>query len=251
VIRLLALLTALLASPAGAEVIVAGLSQNRVAITANFDGSEILVYGAVRRDAPAPDGPLDVIITVEGPATPVTVRRKSRVFGIWINTASVQVARAPTFYAIAATAPVDTILSETENLRHKITIPRAIRAVGITEEADDAPGFTEALIRLNRTSGAYVAVPDGVTLADDTLFRTDIVLPANLTEGEFRVRVFLLRGGAVVDKFETPILVQKEGLERMMHTLAFEQPLIYGFIALLIAVVAGWAASAAFRALRV
>ncbi len=249
-IRVFALLLAL-ATPAGAEEIVAGLSQNRVAITANFDGSEILVYGAVRREAPMPEGPLDVIITVEGPATPVTVRRKSKVFGIWINTASVKIARAPTFYAIAATAPVDTILSETENLRHKVTIPRAIRAVGITEEADDAPSFTEALIRLNRETGVYVAVPDGVSMAEDTLFRADIILPANLTEGEFRVRVFLLRGGAVVDKLETPILVQKEGVERMMHTLAFEQPLIYGFIALLIAVVAGWAASAAFRALRV
>ncbi len=35
------------------ETIVAGLSQNRVSITAHFDGSEILIYGAVKREAPA------------------------------------------------------------------------------------------------------------------------------------------------------------------------------------------------------
>ena len=48
----------LLAAPATAapEAIVAGLSQNRVSITADFDGSEILIYGAVKRDAPAPAG---------------------------------------------------------------------------------------------------------------------------------------------------------------------------------------------------
>ena len=60
----------LLALPAGAESIVAGLSQNRVSITADFDGSEILIYGAVKRDTPPPEGgPLEVIVTVEGSIT--------------------------------------------------------------------------------------------------------------------------------------------------------------------------------------
>ena len=36
------------------ETIVSGLSQNRVSITADFDGSEILIYGAVKRETPAP-----------------------------------------------------------------------------------------------------------------------------------------------------------------------------------------------------
>jgi hypothetical protein len=45
-----------LALPARAETMVAGLSQNRVSITANFDGSEILVFAAVAREAPVPEG---------------------------------------------------------------------------------------------------------------------------------------------------------------------------------------------------
>ena len=86
---LLALLlpTAVLAE---GEEIVSGLSQNRVEITANFDGSEILIYGAVKREAPAPTGaPLQVIITVEGPSTPLVIRRKERRAGIWVNTSSI------------------------------------------------------------------------------------------------------------------------------------------------------------------
>ena len=55
-----------LAAPAAAEEVVAGLSQNRVAINTNFDGSEILVFGAVKREARAPEGPLHVIVTVAG-----------------------------------------------------------------------------------------------------------------------------------------------------------------------------------------
>ena len=106
-----ALLSLLLATAALAdESIVSGLSQNRVSITADFVGSEILVYGAVKRDAPAPEGsPLEVIVTVEGPATPLTVRRKERVAGIWINNASVRVDSAPSFFAVATTGPLSHI----------------------------------------------------------------------------------------------------------------------------------------------
>ena len=32
-------------------------------------------------------------------------------------------------------------------------------------------------------------------LTDDTLFRADVMLPANLTEGDYKVRMFLLRDG--------------------------------------------------------
>ena len=115
----------MLALPASAnETIVAGLSQSRVAITADFDGSEILIYGAVRREEPIPKTPpLHVIVTVEGPTTPMTVRKKARVAGIWINDETVQVGRARSFYAVATTGYLSEVLSETENLRYKITIP--------------------------------------------------------------------------------------------------------------------------------
>jgi uncharacterized protein (TIGR02186 family) len=252
VARALAAVLALALWPAvaAAERIVAGLSQTTVAITANFNGSEILVYGAVQRDAPAPDDRLDVIVTVAGPATPVIVRRKSRVAGIWINTEAVEIDLAPSFYAIATTAPLDQILSETDNLRYRIDTPKAIRAVGIADMAADAPTFTEALVRLRRADGSYVRDDESVSLAEQTLFRADVTLPANLTEGRFRVRIFLVREGRVIDTHETAIDVQKQGLERMLHALAMDQPLIYGLLSLVLAVAAGWGASAAFGLLR-
>jgi uncharacterized protein (TIGR02186 family) len=252
-IRALAL-ALLIALPAAAqqEQIVAGMSQNRVSITADFDGSEILIYGAVKRDAPAPEGvgPLEVIVTVEGPSTPVTVRRKARVAGIWVNNASVNVDSAPSFYAVATTGPLNHILSDTDNLRYGITIERVIRAVGITEEADEAGEFLLGLLRVRTNEGRYRVLQGKVELTEETLFRTDVILPSNLTEGEYKVRLFLLRDKRVIASQERVIGVRKEGLERWIFNLAQEQPLIYGLISLLLAAVAGWGASAAFRFVR-
>jgi uncharacterized protein (TIGR02186 family) len=233
------------------ETIVAGLSKNLVAITTNFTGSEILIYGAVKRNAPIPAGaPLEVVVTVQGPSGTLTVRRKERRFGIWMNTESVTIGQAPSFYAIASSAPLGESLSETENLRHAITIPRAIRAVGISAEAADAPVFLEALIRLRNEDGDYTLDESNVTLAESTLFRADVALPANLTEGEYKVRLFITRDGVVVDKHEEIITVNKSGLERWIHNLAHQQPLIYGLLSLVLAVAAGWGASAGFSLLR-
>lgn len=242
-----------LALPVSAqEQIVAGMSQNRVSITADFDGSEILIYGAVKRDAPAPQGaPLEVIVTVEGPATPVAVRRKGRVAGIWVNNASVNVDSAPTFYAVATTGPLNHILSDTDNLRYGITIERVIRAIGIADEADKAGEFILALLRVRTNEGRYRVLEGKVELTEDTLFRTDVVLPANLTEGEYKVRLFLLRDKRVIASQERVIGVRKEGLERFVFNLAQEQPLIYGLLSLVLAALAGWGASAAFRLIRV
>jgi uncharacterized protein (TIGR02186 family) len=239
-----------MAGPLMAEEVVLGLSRDKVAITATFDGSEILVFGAVKREEKIPEEPLDVIVAVAGPSKPVVVRRKERRFGIWVNTDAVEVDRAPSFYAIATTGPLDTVLSNVEDLRHSISIPRAIRAVGTASDTVDPQAFTEAIIRIRKANGAYSLQEGAVSLDEQTLFRTSIEMPANLTEGAYQTRIFLTRAGEVVSMYETAIGVQKVGLERWIFNLSREQPLIYGLMSLAIAIAAGWGASAAFRAIR-
>jgi uncharacterized protein (TIGR02186 family) len=247
-VRLVLMLLVLLTSPARAEDLVLGLSQNRIAITANFDGSEILVFGAVRRDAPAPEGELGVIVTITGPSEPVTVWRKARRFGIWINAERADVDLAPTFYAVATNAPWGQIISDTEDLRHRVSIDRAIRSIG--NLVQDSPNFTAALIRLREASDLYQNAVSTVELAEDTLFSVAVALPANLTEGTYITRVLLTRNRQVIADQRTAIDVQKVGLERFLYRLAHDQPLVYGLLSILIAVAAGWGASAAFRWLR-
>lgn len=232
-----------------AEEIVMGLSQEQVAITASFDGSEILIFGAVKRDAPPPAGsPLEVVITVSGPRQRVTVRHKERQFGIWVNTTAVEVDAAPSFYAVATTGPLDEILSETENLRHSVTVFRAIRSIGA--EVDNTADYTTALIRVRANEDLFQLREGAVDFEDQTLFRTEISLPANLVEGNYTTRIFLTRDRAVVDSYDAVIGVQKVGLERWLYNLAHEAPPLYGLLSLIIAVVAGWGASAAFSARR-
>lgn len=248
---MLALLLLTLPAHAADEQVVLGLSQDRVAITADFDGSEILVFGAVKREAPIPVGPpLEVIVTVAGPSEPVMVRRKAKKFGIWVNTDSVLVDSAPSFYAVATSAPFDRIISDTEDLRYRISIRRAIRSVGAAMHIREAQNFARAVVRIRENEDLYSIRENTVAVDEQTLFRTSIEMPADLTEGDYLTRIFLMRDGQVVSQLETTIDVRKVGLERFLYNMSRQQPVWYGLMSLVIAIAAGWGASTAFRLLR-
>jgi len=247
-LRLIALLL-LIALPSNAgEEIVADLSQNRVGISATFDGSRILVFGAISRDAPAPDsGPIQVVVSVSGPHEPVTIRRKDKRAGIiWVNSASALIDDAPSFYSVATTVPLAQALSDDADLKYKVSIPRAISSIGTQIATGHAAEFTEALIRIRTGNGLYQVHEGAVELMSETLFRTEIDLPSNLTAGEYTARILITRDQQVVDMFETKLDIQKVGIERWLYNLAHDNAVYYGLMSLFIAIAAGWMASAVF-----
>src|SRR6266478_4035745 len=91
-------------SAARAEGLVADLTSHLVAITTGFTGASVVLFGAT-------DGPGDVVVAVRGPEREMTVRRKHRIAGIWVNTQEVTFANAPSFYAVAASHAIEEILS--------------------------------------------------------------------------------------------------------------------------------------------
>jgi uncharacterized protein (TIGR02186 family) len=252
-IRIIAALI-LLASPlvADTERVVAALSQNAVSITTDFAGSEIFVYGAIERDwlPDDADDNLDVIITISGQREPVVIRKKARALGIWGNTEKVVVDKAPSFYAVATTGLMSDILTRVEDRRHQISVERAIRLVGVAGEVETPGDFSEAVVRLRRASGVYFERIGEIDQIGNSLFQTRVKLPANIVEGDYLTRVFILREGRVLDNFQTGITVRKVGLERFIYNLAHEHSLIYGILSVLIALLAGWVASEGFRVLR-
>lgn len=249
--KVLALIAALLAGPAAAESIVAGLSDSAVAITTDFAGSEIMVFGAVKREAPLRrDAPLRVIVTVAGPDAPITLRRKDHRLGIWLNAESVSLPAVPSFYALASSAPLEQALAPHEDARLGITLPRRLADLGLFDGLAPEDGFQSALMRIRGTEGRYLVNEGSIAFTEETLFRADVALPAALTEGNYKVRIYLTRDGRVVDEVQRVIWVRRAGLERFLYTSAQEHALLYGLAALAIAALAGWGASALFARLR-
>lgn len=234
------------------ERLLLDATQDEVSITATFSGSELFVFGAIARNRflQIDDEPPDVAIVVRGPSAPVMVRKKDRVAGLWMNREAIRIAAAPSFYAVASTRPLYEILSDSEDRAHSISLDKAVLILGIPRSAQDPELFRQALIRLRREKGVYLEDPTGVKLNARTLYQARLQLPANIVEGAYDIRVYLLRDRRVRDSARIALPVRLEGLERTLYVAAQETPFWYGVGTLLTALFFGWGASELFRRLR-
>ena len=105
-------------------------------------------------------------------------------------------------------------------------------------------------MRIREREGLYSVRDGAVSVAEDTLFQARFELPANLTEGIYTAEFFLVRNHEVISSGATDIVVEKTGLERWMFNLSKNEPLLYGMLSVLLALVAGWLAAATFRLLK-
>jgi len=238
-----ALAVALLAAapPLRAAPLVADLSQHLVAITTGFTGTEVLLFGAV-------DEPGDVVVIVRGPDREIVMHRKSRVLGVWVNTAQMTFARAPSFYAVASSRPIAEVAPPALLARHemgvehlRLELPRAKASPNVATE------WRQGLIRNQQSLGLYQTEVSPITFLGNRLFRARIALPANVPTGSYQVEVFLLRDGRVVTAQTTPLHVSKLGSEAVVYDFAYEHSALYGLIAIFVALMAGWLAHLAFR----
>lgn len=239
--------------PGAQEVVEADVSAREIPVTANFNGTEIVVFGAVdgSQQPSAESGYYDLIIVVEGVPERMVVRRKGNVAGLWLNTSSVIFDNVPSYYAVASNRPIDEIAPEDFRALHGIGFEhmKFTPAVGQSRPLsnEDIKAYRDAVIRLKRANHLYVENEFGAAFTGKSLFRARVVLPANVTVGPFVTHVYLFRQEKFLYKVSVRHTLDRKGLERFLHWFAFSQPALYGFMTVLIAVGAGLLASTAFR----
>jgi uncharacterized protein (TIGR02186 family) len=236
------------------ERVHADISTRSVRITSSFDGTEIIIFGAIQYGRPESfdtNDIYDVVVVVEGTPEALVARRKSRVAGIWINTASLRFKSVPSYYAISSSRPLEEI-ADPIVLRNNDVGFEQVRMHPVSGwesgmTTADLREFRDAIIRLKLRDRLYKQEDYGVRFVGGaSLFRTTIDLPANIPVGTLMARVLLFRSGQLLDSFEAQVLMQREGIERFLYDVAFGHPLIYGIAAVLIAAAAGLAASSYF-----
>lgn len=259
-LSLIAAITALASATAAEEApvplqekIAVGLSKEDVDITADFSGEEILVYGAIERNRFLLEGehPPDVILVVLGPERPNVVRRKERILGIWVNRAHSTISAAPSFYAVGSTRPLEEILTPHQIEIHDIGLEQVLLVPGEVSDGSDPEEFRDAAVRLLRDAGYYQILPESVRVPGDSLFSSRIRLPASIVEGDYLLRIHLARDGLVIDTHELVIPVRRAAFEQWIYRSAHEDPLSYALASILVAILAGWFASALFRRIRI
>lgn len=251
--RLILALCAGLLAPAGASEIAAGLSQDAVEITSTYSGTDLVVFGAVtqalsRSGWPgdrAANAAGDIVVVVRGPMGDITVRRKARLAGIWLNQDSARLVGMPEYYYVAGTRDLPQIVPALERQLYDLGLnqqyPTAVRSDEPVEP------FRQALLRQMLARKLYGEDGHGVERLGAGLFRVHVPLPAAAPHGRYDVEVYLFRQGQMIGHQSTPLYVDQTGFDRRMFRLAHRLPIAYGVCAVAMAGLLGWLGSLLFR----
>lgn len=233
---------------AAPTTLITELSQGRIDINTTFKGADLLVFGAIQYPAGAvPDAPPDIAIVVRGPAQPVTVRRKDRIAGIWLNTDSVRFESVPGFYAVATTQPIADLADDRTTAIYEIGVDNLQLSPASGASDSDTRIFEQGLIKVKRRDGLFAENPGGVTVTRNVLYRARIAIPSAVPVGDYAAEIHLIRKGRVIASSTTPISIGKSGFERWVYVMAQEHSLAYGLAAVAAALLAGWIASLVTR----
>ena len=226
------------------DSVIGGLSTQNVSINTTFTGSDILIFGTIKRSNSEKIMPSDIIIEVFGPETQITVRKKKRKFGIWVNSDPIKINNSPSFYSIVSTNKLDDILKKSKQSNLKIGRSQFF------DSKNSDPNYIEAInaqLRIKNNEGYYNFNNSPIKLKETSLFSASIALPANLTEGDYKTKIHLVQEGKVTDTSVDTIQVRKVGLEKWVYKTAHNSPLFYGIFSVLLALFSGWGASIIFR----
>lgn len=254
-LAILALAAALFATAAGAqepspESIQIGLSTDRIAITADFSGADLTIFGSLENADPliSRQGRYDVIVVLEGPSRPVVVRRKDRFLGMWINMEAETFANVPMSYSVATTRmPQD--ITNPNNYRQ---LALGADNLNIEPIATNSPPatiaqFRAALRERKAASGLFSMRVGGVEFLSQSLFRATLTLAPNVPVGTHKARAFLFRAGVFVSERSAQLAIVKSGFEESIARAATDYSLLYGLFAVALAMLTGWLGRIVFR----
>ncbi len=225
------------------EYIISKLSNEKISISANFDGSDVTIYGAINLNKSTND----LLIEVIGPKTSNMIMKKEKKIGIWINRNTKKVINFPDFYAIAGTKDIDILIDNKEKRIKGIGINQIIQNMNKDINLKE---IKAAILRINVKREKYSKKTLKIDLEKNILFSTLINFPPNLVEGNYITKMHVIKNGKVINTSETQIEVRKVGIEKWLKTIAYDQPLLYGLLSLFLAISFGWIASEVFRLVR-
>jgi uncharacterized protein (TIGR02186 family) len=239
------------AGNAKAERLVASLSNHRVAITSNFAGEELVLFGAIEPDAGTQTGKYyDVVVTVVGPRQTFRTRRKARMLGIWVNVDTREFVRVPSYLAVLSNRPFN-LIAAPESLRSlQIGLDNFLltQRLGpdIADTVRDDP-FRLAFVALESEAALYTENVDAVTFLTPTVFRAAIPLPARVPIGNYDIDVKLFANGEQAGRTTTTLEIIKAGFEDYVAEAARNHGFLYGLATVALALLTGWFSSVVLR----
>jgi uncharacterized protein (TIGR02186 family) len=226
------LIGTLLAPASQAEEMNLKLASDTINITTFYNGTTLTASGTVPADA-------DVLVEVSGPKKNVALKVKGKVGGfLWMNKTDVELENTPAVYMVYTPEKLQTGLDKLG-----VGYQALVDNIAIEPESADKGFVFAEYVKLMEKAGVYGVNKGAITYgpADKGMktYSLTLVIPPKMNAGDYMVRALACRQGTVIGRANQALQIRLTGLPKFIARLAFDHSLLFGIMAVVIAVAAG------------
>lgn len=219
-----------------ARPIISGISTNEINIDTNFNGTKILLFGA-KGDAG------NIVVAVRGPKKNFIVTKKQRLLGVWYNGQRIKFKDSYSYYSLFSTFDDNRVTNQLLSQLELGTNNLQFTGSSTSPKNDE---FKMQLVNKLEKDELYLSGANKIEFLDETLFKVILNFPKTISRGVYTVEIYLISEDNLISFQAIPIYVNQVGVSAEISDYAYQQPLLYGILSIIVALVIGWLANYLF-----
>ena len=210
------------------------LASSTIKISTFYNGTTLEATGTIPADE-------NVVIEVSGPKKDVHLKEKGKVAGfLWMNKNDVSLENTPAVYMVYTPAgPVKSFVNPQLGIGYTALVDN----IAIEPESADKAFIFGEYVKLMEKSGVYAinegTVSYGASANGIKSFNVTLTIPSLMKAGDYTVSAITIKDGAVTGQDKEKLTIVLSGLPETIANLAYGKPLLFGIMAVVIAVATG------------
>lgn len=224
------------------------VSPDNVAINLGYHGAKLQITGQSR----AGD---DLIIRITNANGDAHYKYIGKAGGlVWMKKGDISFQNVPGVYLLYSSRDLELLLDPAEQKANVIgfdALKETLEIETANEEfQQDKARWQDEFIRFKEKENLYITQTGTVTRkhgqkSDD--YQVEVSWPYQAATGDYTVESIAVRNGKIVERATTNFTVERAGIVKKLTDLAFNRAALYGIMAVLIAMVAGFAVGLVFK----
>ncbi len=213
------------------------LTPARIEMGAFYDGAQLRIEGVAEPGS-------KVAVVLRGAGITETFNRRGRVGPVWVNTGKAHISGVPSLFLAFTPEPVDALLRVEETEKYQLEEAAIRRQMRVDPKEMDQEVVRAHYWKMKTEQGVYRIVDNGVRMgapaANGTPYSGEFLWPKKAPPGSYEVRVYECRDGRVIRQSSAALEVVRVGFPAMMAALARDRTSLYGVVAVIAAMIAGF-----------
>jgi uncharacterized protein (TIGR02186 family) len=225
-----------------AEEMKISASPTHIQITAFYNGSHVKVTGEIPSGA-------DVAIRLKGVGEEVHLKKKGQVGGLlWMNTGKIIFKNVPDVFMVYTTGSVASMLDDPSLHLGYWSVSDEVE---VEPASEDKKFLFGEFIKLKESNGVYIIDKNSIKYNGESggkkQFEAELFIPPKMKPGTYKIEAFAIQDGKIVANANVPFTLELVGFPRWISDLAWNHSLLFGLMAVFVALGAGLAIGMIFR----